>query len=198
VTPVDGRFSEQQRAIYEAVLAGQMAAIEGVRPGVPYKELHDLAARTISEHLVALGILRGEPSEIVAAGAHAIVFPHGLGHALGLDVHDLESLGEDRVGYDDEFKRSDQFGTRFLRFARRLKEGYVMTVEPGVYFIDALIDQWRAAGTHAQFINYDELERWRGLGGYRVEDNVVVTREGCRVLGPFMPKTIADIESAVG
>jgi Xaa-Pro aminopeptidase len=198
VTPVDGRFSDRQRAVYEAVLAGQMAAIEGVRPGVPYRDLHELAARVIVEHLTEVGIFRGDAAEIVAAHGHAILFPHGLGHALGLDVHDMEALGEDRVGYDDEFKRSDQFGTRFLRFARRLKEGYVMTVEPGVYFIDALIDQWRAAGTHAQFIDYDELDKWRGFGGYRIEDNVVVTSGGCRVLGPFMPKIVADVESAVG
>jgi Xaa-Pro aminopeptidase len=123
--------------------------------------------------------------------------PHGLGHAMGLDVHDCEGLGEDRVGYDDTFRRSEQFGTRWLRFGRRLEEGHVMTIEPGLYLIDPLIDQWRADGTHADFLRFDEIERWRGLGGIRIEDDIVVTADGCRVLGEPIPKTADEIEALV-
>jgi Xaa-Pro aminopeptidase len=188
VFPVGGDFTERQRGLYDAVLAGQLAAIAAIRPGVPYRDVHDLAARVMVEGLVGLGVMRGDPAEAVAAGAHTLFFVHGLGHALGLDVHDMEALGEDRVGYDDEFKRSTEFGTRFLRFARRLETGYVITVEPGLYFIDPLIDQWKAAGTHAAFIDYAELDAWRGIGGIRIEDDVLVTDEGCRVLGPGIPK----------
>jgi Xaa-Pro aminopeptidase len=185
---VGGDFTDRQRGLYDTVLAGQLGAIAAIRPGVPYREVHDLAARVMVESLVSLGVMRGDPAEAVAAGAHTLFFVHGLGHALGLDVHDMEALGEDRVGYDDEFKRSTEFGTRFLRFARRLETGYVITVEPGLYFIDPLIDQWKAAGTHAAFIDYAELEGWRGIGGIRIEDDVLVTEDGCRVLGPGIPK----------
>ena len=197
VSPVGGRFSERQRGVYDAVLRGQMAAIDAVRPGVPFREVHDLTAQIMVEGLVDLGVMRGDPAEAVAAGAHTLFFVHGLGHALGLDVHDCEALGEDRVGYDEEFKRSTEFGTRFLRFARRLKPGYVMTVEPGLYFIDPLIDQWKAAGTHAAFIDYDEIEHWRGLGGVRIEDDVLVTETGVRVLGPGIPKVASEVEMVV-
>jgi Xaa-Pro aminopeptidase len=168
-----------------------------MRPGVPFRDVHTLAARTIASGLKDLGLMRGDVDEAVAAGAHALFFVHGLGHALGLDVHDLEALGEDRVGYGDAFKRSAQFGTRFLRFARPLAPGYVLTVEPGVYLVDPLIDAWKAEGRHAAFIDYDEVERWRGLGGIRIEDDVVVTENGHRVIGPPIPKTAADVEAAV-
>ncbi|HEX8386357.1 MAG TPA: aminopeptidase P family protein, partial [Rubricoccaceae bacterium] len=180
--PVGGTFSSRQRALYDVVLASQMAAIEAMRPGVLFRDVHALAARTIAEGLKGLGLMRGDVDEAVAAGAHALFFVHGLGHALGLDVHDLEALGEDRVGYDAEVQRSGQFGTRFLRFARALQPGYVLTVEPGVYLVDPLIDAWKAEGRHAAFIDYNEVERWRGLGGVRIEDDVVVTDAGHRVL----------------
>lgn len=151
----------------------------------------------MAEGLVELGLMTGDPAEAVAAGAHALFFVHGLGHAMGLDVHDLEALGEDRVGYDAEFTRSPDFGTRFLRFARRVRPGYVLTVEPGLYFVDALIDQWAAERRHAAFIAYDEVERWRGTGGVRIEDDVVVTANGCRILGPKIPKAPGEVEAAV-
>ena len=195
--PVGGRFDERQRAVYETVLRAQLAAIDATRPGVPWREVHDVSARVIVEGLQDLGLMRGDPGEAVAAGAHALFYAHGLGHAMGLDVHDLEGLGEDRVGYDDEFRRSDQFGTRFLRFARRLQEGYVMTVEPGVYFIGPLVEQWRAEGRFSDFIDYDEAARWVGLGGVRIEDDVVVTAGGCRVLGPGIPKAPDEVEAEV-
>ena len=131
------------------------------------------------------------------AGAHAAFFTHGLGHPMGLDVHDMEGLGEDRVGYADEAVRSDQFGTKYLRFARALRPGHVMTVEPGVYFNAALISQWKDEGRHAEMIDYDEAERWIGFGGVRIEDDILVTDDGHRVLGPEIPKQPDDVEDAV-
>jgi len=197
VAPVGGRFSDRQRSVYDVVLKSQLAAIAATAPGVPWREVHDLSARVIVDGLKDLGLMRGDTEAAVAAGAHALFYPHGLGHALGLDVHDAEALGEDRVGYDAAFRRSEQFGTRFLRFARPLKEGYVMTVEPGVYFIGPLIDQWKAAGQHTEFVDYDEAEKWVGFGGVRIEDDVVVTAMGSRVLGPGIPKDPADVEDVV-
>lgn len=195
VTPVGGRFSERQRAVYETVLSAQRAAIDGMRPGVRFLDLHHLAARHLVEGLKALGLMRGDPDEAVAAGAHALFFPHGLGHLIGLDVHDMEALGEDFVGYDAETRRSDQFGLRSLRFGRALEEGFVLTVEPGLYFIPALIDRWRAEGRHADFIAYDALDAYRGFGGIRIEDDVLVTADGHRVLGPPIPKTVEEVEA---
>ena len=195
--PVGGRFSDQQRAIYTVVLQAYTDAIAAMRPGVPYRDVHLGAARTITVGLTDLGLMRGDPDAAVAAGAHGLFFAHGLGHAIGLDVHDMEGLGETAVGYGEGFTRSEQFGTRYLRFARPLREGYVLTVEPGVYFVDALIDVWSAEQTHAEFIDYDAVERWRGLGGVRIEDDVLVTASGSRILGPAIPKTADDVEAAV-
>ena len=197
VSPVGGAFSDRQRAVYQTVLDAQLAAIEACAPGVTYRAVHDVASHRIADGLVGLGLLRGDPADIVAAGAHALFFTHGLGHALGLDVHDLEALGEDRVGYADEATRSDQFGTKYLRFGRALRPGYVMTVEPGVYFNAILLEQWRDEGRHADFVDYDEAQRWAGFGGVRIEDDVLITDDGCRVLGPEIPKEIADVEAAV-
>ena len=193
--PVGGCFSERQRAIYSAVLAAQEDAIAAVKPGVRFKDVHLLAARTLTQHLQTLGIMRGDVDESVAAGAHALFFPHGLGHMMGLDVHDMENLGEDRVGYDSYTSRSTKFGIRGLRFGKALQPGYVMTVEPGCYFIGPLIDQWRAAGTNAAYINYEEVDLWRGFGGVRIEDDVLVTNSGHRILGPVIPKSPDDVES---
>ena len=195
--PVGGHFTSRQRALYDVVLAAQLAAVEAMQPGVPFRDVHAVAARTITVGLAGLGLMRGDPDEAVAAGAHALFFVHGLGHAIGLDVHDMEGLGEDAVGYGEGFLRSTQFGTRFLRFARPLREGYVMTVEPGVYLVDALIDAWSADGRLAEFVDYAEVERWRGTGGIRIEDNVLVTESGHRVLGPSVPKTAEAVEAAV-
>lgn len=196
-SPVGGRFSERQRMVYDTVLSAQEAAIAACRPGVSFADVHRLAALRLTEGLVQMGLLRGAPDEIVAAGAHALFFPHGLGHAMGLDVHDMEALGEDRVGYGDEAARSTQFGTAYLRFGRPLREGYVMTVEPGLYFVDALIDQWAAERRHETFVAYDALDGWRGTGGVRIEDDIVVTADGCRILGPPIPKRADDVEAEV-
>ena len=197
VSPVGGAFSDRQRAITDVVLDAQTAAIDLCAPGVPFRQAHDLASHRIAVGLAEIGLLRGAPEDIVEAGAHALFFTHGLGHAMGLDVHDMEGLGEDRVGYGDEAARSEQFGTQYLRFARALQPGHVMTVEPGVYFNAALIEQWRGEKRHADFIDYGEVEKWVGFGGVRIEDDVLITDDGHRVLGPEIPKQPDDVEDAV-
>jgi Xaa-Pro aminopeptidase len=193
--PVGGRMSSQQREVYALVLAVQEAALAAVRPGVPYRDVHLQAAHSLADGLKALGLMRGDVDEAVAEGAHALFFPHGLGHMLGLDVHDMEDLGETYVGYGEGFERSTQFGLRSLRLAKTLRPGFVLTVEPGLYFIPPLIDRWKAEGRHARFIDYDRLDAYRGFGGIRIEDNVVVEAEGSRVLGPPIPKAIDAVEA---
>jgi Xaa-Pro aminopeptidase len=194
--PVSGTFSSRQRAIYECVLRAQAGALAAITPGVPYRDIHLGAARSFAQDLSALGLMKGDPGEAVAAGAHALFFPHGLGHMMGLDVHDMENLGEDIVGYGPGYERSPQFGLGYLRLARPLEPGFVLTVEPGLYFIPALIDQWKADGRHDAFINWNEVEKFRDARGCRLEDDVLVTATGGRVLGPGIPKTIAEVEAA--
>ena len=177
------------------VLAAHDACIARIRPGVEYQDIHLLAATVIAQGLVDLGILRGQSEDLVEIDAHALFFPHGIGHLLGLDVHDMEDLGEDYVGYTQKIKRSDQFGTSYLRLARALEPGFVVTVEPGLYFIPALIDRWKAAKKFVDFINYDKVEEYRHLGGIRIEDDVLVLKDGCRVLGQPIPKTIEEVEA---
>ena len=193
--PVTGRFAPEQRDVYEVVLAAQLAAIAAASPEVSNRDVHLVAARTIASGLREIGLMRGDVDEAVAAGAHALFFPHGIGHMLGLDAHDMEDLG-DLVGYPEGEARSTQFGLNFLRLARRLEPGFVITVEPGVYFIPALIDRWRREGRHAEFIRYDRVQAFRGFGGVRIEDNLLITDEGSRVLGPGIPKAVADFELA--
>ena len=194
--PVGGTFTAQQRLIYDMVLRAQLSAIAAIKPGVPYKDVHLLASRSFAADLKAAGLMKGDVDEAVAAGAHAMFFPHGLGHMLGLDVHDMENIGEQYVGYEPGVERSEQFGLSYLRLARKLRPGFVLTVEPGLYFIPQLIDQWRAEKRHTAFINYKEVEKFRDARGCRIEDNVLVTKSGCRVLGPPIPKTAADVEAA--
>lgn len=194
--PVGGRFSAQQKLIYEMVLRAQVQAIAAVTPGVPYRDVHLGAARSFVVDLTAAGLMKGDADEAVAAGAHALFFPHGLGHMIGLDVHDMENLGEDLVGYGPDFTRSTQFGFAYLRLARTLEPGFALTVEPGLYFIPALIDQWKADGTNAAFLNFAEIDKFRDARGYRIEDDVLVTETGSRVLGPAIPKTVAEVEAA--
>jgi Xaa-Pro aminopeptidase len=194
--PVGGTFSARQRLIYEMVLRAQLAAIAAIKPGVSYKDVHLLVSKRFTGDLKAAGLMKGDVDDAVAAGAHAMFFPHGLGHMLGLDVHDLENIGEQYVGYEPGVERSAQFGLGYLRLARKLRPGFVLTVEPGLYFIPQLIDQWKAEKRHAAFINYREVEKFRDARGYRIEDNVLVTKSGCRVLGPPIPKTVADVEAA--
>jgi len=192
--PVGGKFDPRQKEIYEVVLKANVEAIQRIKPGEMYKSIHLDAARIIAQGMKDLGLMRGDIMEAVSQGAHALFFPHGLGHMMGLDVHDMEGLGENNVGYDQEVTRSDQFGLAFLRLGRRLEQGFVLTVEPGVYFIPALIDQWRSENKFKDFINYDRVDLYKDFGGIRIEDDVLVTADGYRILGQPIPKTVAEIE----
>jgi Xaa-Pro aminopeptidase len=193
--PVSGRFTQQQKEIYAIVLEAQKQAIEAIAPGVEYRDIHLMACRQLTSGLKLLGLVRGDVDSAVSAGAHTLFMPAGLGHMMGLDVHDMESLGEDYVGYTERIRRSDQFGTSRLRLARALEPGFVVTVEPGLYFIPGLIDRWRAEGKFEEFIDYNRLEGFRDFGGIRIEDDVLVLEDGRRVLGKPIPKSIADVEA---
>ena len=195
--PVGGKFDDRQRAIYQIVLNANLEAIRVTRPGITYQEVHTAASRVLAQGYKELGILRGNLDDIVANGAHSLLMPHGLGHMMGLDVHDMENYGQINVGYDDETRPSNQFGLGSLRCGRRLQPGFVITDEPGCYFIPALIDQWRQQGTNKDYINFDELEKWKDFGGIRIEDDILVTADGCRVLGKPIPKTVAEIEATM-
>ena len=186
--PVGGQFTFRQKEIYQTVLKMQQTAIAGIKPGVPYREIHLLAAKTAVENLKAIGLMKGNVEDAVTAGAHALFFPHGLGHMMGLDVHDMEDLGEKYVGYDAKTERSTQFGLAYLRLARKLLPGFVHTVEPGIYFVPALIEQWKNEKKHTEFINYSKVTEYIGFCGIRIEDDILITRTGCRVLGTPIPK----------
>jgi Xaa-Pro aminopeptidase len=193
--PVSGRFTAQQAEVYQIVLRMQLATIGMIRPGISYRDVHLSSCRILAEGLRAMGLMQGNPSDAVDAGAHALFFPHGIGHMLGLDVHDMEDLG-DVVGYVRKEKRSGQFGLNFLRLSRPLEPGFVLTVEPGIYFIPALIERWQKEQLHKEFINYEKVNAFLGFGGIRIEDNVMVTPAGAHVLGPAIPKTIPEVEEA--
>ncbi|OAJ35216.1 aminopeptidase P family protein [Piscirickettsia salmonis] len=192
--PVSGKFSSQQKEIYELVLKMQSTAFELLRPGVAYKDVHLAAARCAAQGLVDLGLMRGNIDEIVTKGVHALFFPHGLGHNIGLDVHDMESLGENLVGYSDEVKRSEQFGLAYLRLGRPLEENILITVEPGLYFIPLLIKQWQDENKFHEYINYNALENYMDFGGVRIEDNILINKKSYDNLSENIPKEIADIE----
>lgn len=191
--PVGPRFSDQQKTIYEIMLSSYEAAVAALSPGTPNKDVHFEACRTIFEGMKSLGIMKGDTEAALAAGAHAMVMPHGIGHMMGLDVHDMENLGEVEVGWAGEPK-STQFGLKSLRLGRPLEPGFVITIEPGIYFIPQLIDRWRAEAKHVDFIDYDELDKWRDFGGVRNEEDYLITDEGARRLGPHKPQTVAEIE----
>lgn len=193
-TPVGGKFNQQQKEIYQIVLESLERSIDSLQPGVTYKSIHLNAAKIIAQGLIDLGLLSGTSEDIVEAGAHALFFPHGLGHMLGLDVHDMEDLGEDNVGYDQTVLRSEQFGTAYLRLARVLLPGYVLTVEPGIYFIPQLIQKWKHEKRFVKMINYSKLVDYMNFGGVRIEDNVLITKDNHRVLGTPIPKSINEIE----
>lgn len=194
--PVGGVFSQKQREIYEIVLAAINHATSLVKPGITYKSVHLEAAKVIANGLMQLGLMKGNLDEAVNQGAHALFFPHGLGHMMGLDVHDMEDLGENFIGYDEETRRSTQFGLAYLRLGKRLQEGYVMTNEPGIYFIPALIDKWQKEGHCDSFINYEKVQQYRDFGGIRLEDDLLVTRDGCRLLGKRIPITVDEIRTS--
>jgi Xaa-Pro aminopeptidase len=192
--PVSGRFSPTQRAIYEVVLAANEAAIDAVRPGARYRDVHLVAARTIAAGLVGLGILRGEPQRLVEDGAHALFFPHGVGHLMGLDVHDLEDLG-DRAGYAPGRTRSAQFGLSYLRLDRDLQPGMCVTIEPGFYVVPAILEEPALARLASEHVDREVLARFADVRGIRVEDDVLVTDAGAEVLTRAIPKTVSALEA---
>ena len=194
-TPVGGKFNDKQKDIYEIVLKANTEAIKATRPGMSNRDLHFMACKIITTEMKNLGLMKGDVDEAVKAGAHALFMPHGLGHLMGLDVHDMEALGENFIGYNADVKRSEQFGTAFLRFALPYKPGHVFTVEPGCYFIPELIEKWKAEGKLKEFINYSKIDAYMSIGGIRIEDNVLITEKGHKVLGKPIPKTIKEIES---
>jgi Xaa-Pro aminopeptidase len=190
--PVSGKFNQRQLEIYSIVEACHDYVLEVAKPGVKYADVHFGVCRLMTDRLKELGLMKGDTEEAVRAGAHAMFFPHGLGHMMGMDVHDMEGLGQIYVGFDDETRPNlEQFGTNCLRMGRRLQEGFVVTDEPGIYFIPALIDEWRASGHCKEFLCYDKLETYKDFGGIRIEDDLLITADGCRFLGekriPYHP-----------
>ena len=195
--PVSGKFTQKQREIYEIVLAANNQATAATKPGVKYQDIHLLAATVITQGLKDIGLMKGNVEEAVKNGAHAMFFPHGLGHMMGMDVHDMEGLGEDYVGYDEETKRIDQFGTAYLRLGKRLETGYVLTNEPGIYFIPALIDKWYSEKINNDFINFEKVNDYRDFGGIRLEDDLLITEDSCRTLGERIPITVDEVENVM-
>ncbi len=192
--PCGGRFDTRQKDIYEAVLKANLEATKMIAPGIAYRDVHLRAVSVLGEGLKSIGLMKGNVEDAVKEGVMGMFMPHGLGHQMGMDVHDMENFGEDYVGYDDEYKRSTQFGLASLRMGRRLEEGFVITNEPGCYFIPALIDKFRAENKFKDFVDYDFLESYKDFGGIRIEDDILVTKEGSKVMGKPIPKTVEEIE----
>lgn len=195
--PVDSQFTPRQREIYEVALRAHEAAISMLKPGTEFKDVHLTACRTIAEGMKELGFMKGNINDAVARGAHAMFFPCGTGHMMGLDVHDMEDIGEVYVGYDGKPK-SPQFGLKSLRLARELEPGFVVTIEPGIYFIPELIDRWRSENKFTDYLVYDKLEQYKNFGGLRNEEDFLITAEGYRLLGKPKPKTIEEVEAIRG
>ncbi|MBO7466210.1 MAG: aminopeptidase P family protein [Bacteroidaceae bacterium] len=198
VTPISGKFTSRQRDIYSIVEACHDLVISKAKPGVKWLDMHLDVCRLMTDMLKDLGLMKGNTEDAVQAGAHAMFLQHGLGHMMGMDVHDMEGLGQVYVGFDDEVRPSTQFGTDCLRCGRRIQPGWVLTDEPGIYFIPALIDKWKAERMHTEFINYDLLETYRDFGGIRLEDDLLITADGCRVLGEkVIPYHIDEVEAFI-
>jgi Xaa-Pro aminopeptidase len=190
--PVSGQFTQRQLELYKIVEECHDYVLEVAKPGVRYMDVHFAVCRMMTERLKELGLMKGDTDEAVRAGAHAMFLPHGLGHMMGMDVHDMEGLGQIYVGFDDETRPNlEQFGTNCLRMGRKLEEGFVVTDEPGIYFIPALIDEWKAKKHCEEFLCFDKLETYKDFGGIRIEDDVLITKDGCRFLGekriPYHP-----------
>jgi len=196
-TPVNGKFTSRQRDIYSICLDSHNTSIKMLKPGIPFKEVYFESARVIIRGLKDLGLMKGDVDDAVMHGAHALFFPCGLGHMMGLDVHDMEDLGEVYVGYGGEPK-STQFGLKSLRLGRKLEPGFVFTIEPGIYFIPELIDQWRVKKHNIDYINFDKVEEYRTFGGLRNEEDFLITETGCELLGKPKPKSISDVEAEWG
>ena len=195
--PVGGRYTQRQLEIYSIVEACHDYVLDVACPGVKYMDVHFAVCRRMTERLKELGLMKGDVDEAVRAGAHAMFLPHGLGHMMGMDVHDMEGLDQINVGFDEETRPNlEQFGTNCLRMGRRLQEGFVVTDEPGIYFIPALIDDWRASGHCKEFLCFDKIETYKDFGGIRIEDDLLITKDGCRFLGqkriPYHPKDVEE------
>ena len=193
--PVNGKFTQKQLDVYNAVVAAHDYTLQLAKPGVKYADVHFGVCRLIFDHMKDLGLAKGDTEEAVRQGAHAMFLPHGLGHMMGMDVHDMESLDQINVGFDEETRPNlEQFGTNCLRMGRRLEEGFVVTDEPGIYFIPALIDEWRSTGHCKDFLCFDKLDEYKDFGGIRIEDDVLITSDGCRFLGkdriPYHPQDV--------
>jgi len=192
--PVSKKFTEVQKQIYQASLKAHETATNAIAPGVRFMDVHFAACRSIASSMKELGLMKGDVDEAVAEGAHALFFPCGTGHMMGLDVHDMEDLGEVKVGYGGETK-SNQFGLKSLRLAKELRPGHIFTIEPGIYFIPQLIDLWRSEKKFNDFLNWNEIEKFRNFGGIRNEEDFLITENGLRRLGKAKPKTIEEVES---
>lgn len=195
--PVSGRYSSQQREIYQVVISAREAAFAVINPGIPFLDAHKAAAKAICTGLKMLGLMKGNEEDAVNEGAHALFFPHGLGHMLGLDVHDMEDLGENFVGYNEDFIRGSQFGLAYLRMAKPVRIGHVLTVEPGIYFIPELIDLWQSEKKWQTFIDFNKVNEYRSFGGIRVEDDIAIDADGFRILGKPIASSIDEIEQAM-
>jgi Xaa-Pro aminopeptidase len=193
--PVGKQFTSIQKEMYEIVLHAQKSAIAACKPGVLFKDVHTLACTKLLEGLKQVGVVKGDPEEAVAHDVHTLFFQCGLGHMMGMDVHDMENLGEQYVGYTEDLKKGTAFGWKSLRLGRALEPGFVFTVEPGLYLIPTLIDRWKAENKLSQFIDYNKLEQFRDFTGVRIEDNIVMTEDGNRVLGKELVKEVADVEA---
>jgi len=191
--PVGGQFTQKQLDIYNIVLKANNTTTTLIKPGETYLSIHLKAAEVITSGLKELGLMKGDVQEAVTHGAHALFFPHGLGHMMGLDVHDMENYGQIHVGYDDEIRPINQFGTAYLRFGRRLQKDFVITNEPGIYFIPALIEQWEKEKINHSFINFSKVNEYLNFGGIRLEDDILVTETGSRILGKRIPITPEEI-----
>ncbi|MCU4164133.1 aminopeptidase P family protein [Carboxylicivirga caseinilyticus] len=192
--PINKTFSNQQKEIYQVALNAHNRAIELLQPGVAFKDIYFESAREIMRGMKDLGFVKGDIDEGIAEGAHAMFFPCGLGHMMGLDVHDMEDLGEQYVGYHNEAK-STQFGLKSLRLGRKLEPGFVLTIEPGIYFIPQLIDLWKNEKRFQKYLNFTKLEQYKNFGGCRNEEDFLITESGARLLGKPLPKSIEDVEN---
>ncbi|WP_210490384.1 aminopeptidase P family protein [Rufibacter aurantiacus] len=193
--PVNQAFSTRQKEMFDVVLTAYEQAVSMLKPGVHYKDVHLRACALLVDGLKQFGLMKGDTQEAVAQGAHALFFPCGLGHMLGLDTHDMEDLGEEYVGYAEDQKKSTQFGLKSLRLARALEPGFVLTVEPGLYFNPDLIDLWAGEKMHADFINYDKVTGYKDFGGIRIEEDFLITPEGSRLLGNPVPRNMEEFRS---
>ena len=195
--PVSGKFTQKQKDIYDTVLKMEVSSIESLKPGLKYKDVHLAANKLMLENFQSLGLVNGNVDDMLHEGVGGLFMPHGLGHMIGLDVHDMEGLGENYVGYREGLERSTQLGLKSLRMAKELETGHVITVEPGCYFIPELIHKYKSEGKFKEFVNYSKLEEYLDFGGVRIEDNVLITETGHQILGEAIPKTAEEVEEVM-